>query len=84
MENRVTELGVAAEVTDARNRDLKRDYYPMDRLIEDLTTARAEVKEYQQRHAAFKERVITAERRLAELQGASTSSQGPQWTTLRE
>ena len=62
------------EVTDTQSRDLERDYYPMDRLIEDLITARAKVREYQERHATLEERVIVAERRLTELQGASTSS----------
>ena len=56
----------------------------MDRLIEDLTTARVEVREYQERHAALEERVVADDRRLAELQGASNSSQGPQGTTRRE
>ena len=45
-ENHVLELGAIVEVTNERIRDLERDYYPMDRLIEDLTTSRSEVREY--------------------------------------
>ena len=71
------ELGAVAEVTHVQTRDLERDNYPMDRLIKDLTTARAEVREYQKWCSALEERVLAAERQLPELQGASTSSQGP-------
>lgn len=72
------------EVTVGRTRDLERDFYPMDRLVEDLTTVRAEVREYKERYAALEERVRVAEHHLAELYGASTSSQAPQGTTRRE
>lgn len=65
--NRALELRAVAEVTDVRTRDLERDYYPMDRLIEDLIIARAEVREYQERHSALEERVVAVERRLQEL-----------------
>ena len=54
-------------VTVIRTRDLQRDYHPMDRLVEDLTTVRAEVREYQERHVALEERMRIAECRLAEL-----------------
>ena len=76
MADQIRNLSAITAATDARTRDLERDFYPLDRLIEDLTAARAEVREYQVRHAALEERVIAAERRIAELQGASTSSQG--------
>lgn len=72
--NWVLELGAATEVTDAHTQDLDRYYYPMDRLLEDLTTARAEVREYLEMHSTLEERVVAAERQLAKIQGASTSS----------
>ena len=56
----------------------------MEQLFKDLTTARVEAREYQERHDALEERMRVAERRLAELQGASTSSQVLQGTTRRE
>ena len=75
------ELGVAVEATDAQTRFMERDYpqtcHLIDSLYKDLTTARAEVREYQERHSALEERVIAAERRIAEIQDASTSSHGP-------
>ena len=82
--NRVMEMRAIVEVTTARTRNLERDYNPMDRLIEDLTAAQAEVREYQERHIALEERVLVAECRLAELHGAFTLSQAPQGTTRRE
>lgn len=77
-------MSAATEATYVHTRDLERDYYPMDRLVEEVTAARAEVREYQERHLALEERVTVAECRLAELQGALRSSQGPQGTGRRE
>ena len=82
--HRVMEMRATMEVMVERTRDLERDYYPMDGLVEDLTTTQAEVREYQERHVALEERVLVAEHRLAELQGASTSSQAPQGSTRRD
>ena len=65
--NQVEEMRSILELTTVHTQDLQTDYYPMDRLIEDLTTARAEVREYQERHADLEERVQIAERHLAEL-----------------
>ena len=65
MVNRVWELSTAAEVANARTRNLERDHYPRDRIIEDLTIARVEVRKYQERHMALEERVTTVEHRLA-------------------
>ena len=76
MADQVRNLRAITAATNARTWDLERDFYPVDQLIEDLTAARAEVREYQERHAALEERVIAAERQIAELQGALTSSQG--------
>ena len=75
--DRVMQMRVAMQITDARTRDLEWDFYPMERLVEDLAISRAEVREYQERHTALEERVRVTERRLAELQGASTSSSTP-------
>ena len=79
--NRIMELGDAAEATDAQTRFLERDYpqtcHVIDRLQEDLTTARAEVREYHERHSTLEERVIAAERRIIEMQASMTSSRGP-------
>nr|KAJ0209030.1 hypothetical protein LSAT_V11C400158950 [Lactuca sativa] len=55
--HRVMEIRDAMEVTVACTCDLKREFNHMDRLVKDLTTARAEVMEYQERHAALVERV---------------------------
>ena len=77
-------MRVAMQITDARTRHLERDLYPMEQLVEDLATERAEVREYQERHIALDEHVRIAECRLAELQGASTSSSAPPDPTRRD
>ena len=55
--NQVGQMQTALEVTDARTRYLEQDFYPMETLIRDLTTVRAKVREYQERHVALEERV---------------------------
>ena len=77
------QIRVARQVTDARMRDLERDLYQMERLMDDLDTARAEVREYQERQAALEEHVRITERRLAKFQGTSTSSPAPLDPTRR-
>ena len=69
--NRIMEVGAANEATDAQNRLLERDNHQtchlIDSLYEELTTDRAEVKEYQERHMTLEEQVIAVEHRIAEL-----------------
>ncbi|XP_052622889.1 uncharacterized protein LOC128128107 [Lactuca sativa] len=43
MADQVRNLNAVTEATDARTRELERDFYPVDQLIEDLVAARAEV-----------------------------------------
>ena len=80
----VRELSAIIESTTARTRDLERDSHYRDQLIQDLLAARAEAREYRERYMALEERMVAAERRLAELQGASTSSQAPPRKDRRE
>ena len=60
--NQIMELGAATEAANVRDRWMERDYpctcHLIDSLHEDLTTARVEVREYQERHADLEERVI--------------------------
>lgn len=70
-------MRAASEQTNAHIRDLEQSYVPMERLIQDLTAARAEVREYQVQHAALKERVCIVELPLVELQGGSSSLATP-------
>ncbi|XP_023764489.1 uncharacterized protein LOC111913002 [Lactuca sativa] len=71
----VWELSAIVESTTARTRDLERGFHHRDQLIQDLLTARAETREYRERYRVLEEIMVATERRLAELQGASTSSQ---------
>lgn len=80
----MVQMRAATERGSAHIQDIERDYYSTERVIEDLTTVWAEVREYQERHAALEERVWNAERQLAQLQGASTSTQAPPETTRRK
>ena len=82
--NRVREWRAATDATISQTRDLERDFYFRYKLIKDLVATRVKAKEYQDRRLIVEERVVAAERRLAELQGASTLFQGPQWTDRRE
>ena len=82
--DQVRELSAIVESTTARTRDLERDSHYKDQFIQDLLIARAEAKEYQERYMALKERMVVAERRLAELQGTSTSSQAPSGKDCRD
>lgn len=82
--NQVRELRATMDANISRTRDMEMDCYFRDQLIKDLISARAEAKAYQGRHSELEERVVAAERRLAELQGASTSSQAPSGTDHRK
>lgn len=75
--NHMVQIRSASEQANARIQDLERDYFPMERLIEDLAAAQVEVREYQVQHVALEERVRIVERRLAEFQGASSSLVAP-------
>lgn len=75
-------MRASLELTAANTQDLKIDQYPREQLIEDLTTMRAEVREYRELYAALEERVWIVEHQLVEYQGASTSSQAPHGTIL--
>ncbi|XP_042755627.1 uncharacterized protein LOC122196596 [Lactuca sativa] len=75
--DQVKELSAIVQSTTDRTRDLERDSHHRDQLIQDLLAARAETREYRERYMALEERIVAAERRLAELQGESTSSQAP-------
>ncbi|XP_052622650.1 M phase phosphoprotein 10-like [Lactuca sativa] len=82
--NQVRELSTIVESTTARTRDLERDSHYRDQLIQDLLAARSEAREYRERYMVLEERMVAAERRLVELQGASTSSQAPSGKDRRD
>ncbi|CAI9302373.1 unnamed protein product [Lactuca saligna] len=68
--NHTLDVGATAQVTATRFRRLDEDHDRTCRIInclqEDVTTARAEVRELMHRHAFMDQRVIEAERRADE------------------